>query len=269
MSRGGRGGGRGGRGGGRGGLSNTPWQEDPNIRIDGRPSELFPPYDVPIPAPLTEKELKQVEYFLLFREQTHDGPLYTQARTWNFDPSTPAKAYGQEQINQRYGVKNKATVDPFTAMPMYSQKLGKVERALPDLAARPFNKELFPPELHATLDGEDGPGAKSGAGRGKKRAALTLSSITSLRTAEEIFNQPTTGGEGGHQKAVEMLDKLNENDEDGNLDIELNGDEDQYDEDMDEEFDDEDAGDYDAEAYFDAGGEDDYDEGGGDDEGTF
>lgn len=93
---------------------------------------------------MTAKEVKQVKCFLLFREQTHDGPLYTQARTWNLDTSTPARAYGQEQINQRYGVKNKASVDPFTAVPMYSQKLGRAERALPDLGKRPFSASHLP-----------------------------------------------------------------------------------------------------------------------------
>lgn len=37
-----RGGGRGGRGGRRGGGPQMPWQEDPTLRVDGRPAEAFP-----------------------------------------------------------------------------------------------------------------------------------------------------------------------------------------------------------------------------------
>src|SRR4051812_28260507 len=103
MSRGGRGGGFGGRGGRGGGGSDNPWANDPNLQVDGRPSELFPvsvysasllsssmcglltleffqPYNVPTASLLTKKEEKQVSYFLLFREQVHDGPLFTQTR---------------------------------------------------------------------------------------------------------------------------------------------------------------------------------------------
>ncbi len=46
-----------------------------------------------------------MDLFKLVREQIHSAPLFTQASTW--DPES-RRAYGQEQINQRYGVKNKA-----------------------------------------------------------------------------------------------------------------------------------------------------------------
>lgn len=161
-----RGGGRGGRGGGRGGRQQLPWQEDPSLKVDGRPAEAFPvslltpappkpffacdirhadtlqPYDVPIPAPLTNREKSQVRSFLLFREQVHDGPFYTAARSWTkttSSGSTTPRAYGQEQINQRYGVKDKATVDPFTAVEMPSSRMRRPERALPDFGERPFS----------------------------------------------------------------------------------------------------------------------------------
>lgn len=147
MSRGG--GGRGGRGGARGGRQQVPWQEDPALKVDGRPAEAFPPYDVPIPSPLTGREQAQVRSFLLFREQVHDGPLYTATRAWDKTTATAAltrggvtitpRAYGQAQINQRYGVKNKATVDPFTAVEMPSSRMRRPERALPDFSERPFS----------------------------------------------------------------------------------------------------------------------------------
>ena len=131
MSRAGRGG-RGGRGGGfgRGGgrsvaQNSVPWTMDSEIVLDGKPSELFPvsrridvdvpktytltkdlftkPYNIPRAPILSKKEEKQVSYFLLFREQCHDGPLYTQARTWKQTLGKPGRTYGQEQINSRYG----------------------------------------------------------------------------------------------------------------------------------------------------------------------
>lgn len=138
-------GGRGGRGGGRGGRQQVPWLEDPALKVDGRPAEAFPPYDVPIPSPLTDREKSQVRSLLLFREQVHDGPFYTATRSWNKNNgasggsgTTTPRAYGQAQINQRYGVKNKATVDPFTAVEMPSSRMRRPERALPDFSERPF-----------------------------------------------------------------------------------------------------------------------------------
>lgn len=129
-----------------------PWQEDPALKVDGRPAEAFPPYDVPIPAPLTDREKSQVHAFLLFREQVHDGPLYTAARSWNAFSSSAAsgaittpRAYGQAQINQRYGLKNKATLDPFTAVEMPSSRMRRPERALPDFSERPFSMSLSSP----------------------------------------------------------------------------------------------------------------------------
>lgn len=176
-----RGGGRGGRGGGRGGKPQLPWTEDPNLRVDGRPAEDFPasspkpfldrpwltlltslppqPYDIPIPLPTTNREKFQVRSLLLFREQVHDGPLYTASRSWakNSSGSATPRAYGQKQINQRYGVKSKANVDPFTAVEMPHSRLSRPERALPDLTSRPFSACLllflpWPPPCQISLE---------------------------------------------------------------------------------------------------------------------
>lgn len=100
------------------------------------------PYDIPIPLPITDREKAQVRSLLLFREQVHDGPLYTATRSWAKTTSSGAttpRAYGQEQINQRYGVKTKATIDPFTAVEMPHSHLRRPERALPDFGDRPFS----------------------------------------------------------------------------------------------------------------------------------
>lgn len=198
--------------------------------------------------------------------------MYTATRTW--DPSSShTRAYGQEQVNQRYGVKTKATVDPFTAVEMPSSRMKRPERALPDLGERPFNKALFPAELHATLDGEDGGAGAGGAGAkrkagGVRKKTMTLSKVTTLRTAEEIFNMPEVNGvdANDHEKAMEALDRLDEGGADGEEDIDFGlDDEDAYAEEMDEVFDDdEDGGDYNAEGYFDNGDDDDMDDGGAD-----
>ncbi|EXF83924.1 hypothetical protein CFIO01_03947 [Colletotrichum fioriniae PJ7] len=262
MSRGGRGGGRGGRGGRQG--PQLSWDNGEHAP-DTRPSELFPAYAVPTAKPVTDHEQANVNAFLLFRRQFQDGPLYTRKRTWGMDPTNTRKLYGQEQVNAKYGVRTRATADPFNAVPTYSQKFTRPERALPDFGGRPFCKEFFPLELHETLDGDDvAPGEKRRGGEAKR---LKLSRITALPTAEEMFHVNAEGDEDGEvgpdgaKKKLEALERMGEAEgEGGEEEWEEGGEEEQ-----DVEYDDSDAGDYDAENYFDDGefGEDD---GGGDDE---
>ncbi|KAL2120180.1 hypothetical protein VTJ04DRAFT_4206 [Mycothermus thermophilus] len=310
--------GRGGRGGRRGGgpmvngrravaQNSVPWAMDADIVLDGKPSELFPPYDVPNAPPLTRKEEKQVSYFLLFREQCQDSPLYTQARSRLSQSSTnptsaaSTRAYGQEQLNQRYGQVSKATVDAFTAVPTYSHRFSRPPRTLPDLASRPFAKEFFPPELHATLDGEDelaagGRPAKRRRGVGK---TLGLSNITSYKTAEEVFlyeglskeqqqqllGKSQSNGEikeAGLDKALQLMTTLEKRGEDAADDEFLSGEDDEDwvrggngddDEDgvaeEDDQYEDESGDDYNAEAYFDGNQEDDDFDDGGDEGGDY
>ncbi|KAL2255208.1 hypothetical protein VTK26DRAFT_3865 [Humicola hyalothermophila] len=291
-------GGRGGRGRGRGGpLTNgrrsvaqnsVPWTMDSDIVLDGKPSEQFPPYNVPVAPALSKKEEKQISYLLLFREQCQDSPLYTQARTWTQTTSTP-RTYGQDQVNKRYGQTTKATIDPFTAVPTYSDRFQKVPRTLPDLGSRPFAKEFFPPELHATLDGEDDPGAPASKRRRTGPKTLGLSTITSYKTAEELFlqqqdqqrpaGQATDRGPADLGKALELLNNLEKRNEAGDEDAFLSGEDDDDDwvktagDDEDaaaaaeeeDQYEDESGDDYNAEAYFDGNqDDDDYDEGGDD-----
>ncbi len=273
------------------------------MKADSRPVELFPAYSPPAVAPLTAQEGQTVDYFLLVREQIHAGPLYTQTRTWRAKSALPSssspsssspsaalpahpgssKAYGQDQINQQYGVRNKATVDPFTAVPMYSHRFQAAERALPDLAARPFSRELFPPELWPALDGEDGgrpsaaagPAATKGQGRGR---VLALSDVTLRTTQEAVFGREKPGSGAaagvddsatGTHKALEQLEKFKNVglDSDDNVEFGLVEDEGDYDEVEDEEYDDDEEGDYNAEAAFDNGDNDDYGDDFGDDGG--
>ncbi|TQV90693.1 hypothetical protein V2A60_006904 [Cordyceps javanica] len=285
MSRGGgRGGGRGGRGGGRGGRPNVPW--DTGDEPDARPSELFPPYTVPTPRSLTTAESNSVHYMLLLRHQMHSSPLYTSKRTSLTDPTAPRKTYGQAQMNAVYGVKNKASLDPFTSMPTYSQKFVREERALPDWSGRPVCRELFPKELLETVDGGGGGGGSGGGGGGlggTKKRRLELSRVSALPNAEEAFGMTPLagddeegGGGGGADTAgasngQALLDKLEAlRDEEGE-EAEAEDDDAPDDDDEDEIYDDEDAGDYDAEQFFDNGEDfgDEYGDGDDGGEGTY
>ncbi|OAA67941.1 DNA-directed RNA polymerase 3 subunit [Niveomyces insectorum RCEF 264] len=184
------------------------------------------------------------------------GVVAFTAGTMRFGGSPPAaaaaatgRAYGQEQINQRYGVRNKATIDPFTAVPMYSHRFEKPPRALPDLSGRPFSKELFPAELWPTLD--------------ETRARAVRDIFATQRPADVDDEAGGDGGDGavtGTHKALEQLEKFKNVglDNEDNVEFDLVEDEGDYDEVEDEEYDDDEEGDYNAEAAFDNGDDDDY-----------
>lgn len=222
---------------------------------------------VPTARQLATTEKAAVQHLLLLRRQIHGSPLYTSKRTALNDPTAPRKHYGQAQANARFGVRSKASLDPFTAVPTYSHKFVREERALPDWSNRPVCRELFPSELYDTIDAAattGGPGVK-----GFKRRKLELSSISALPSAEEAFGLAGDGEDEMQGKnLLERLQALKEEEGDEIADLE---DEEVADEDdQDEVYDDEDAGDYDAENYFDNGDEfgDDYGDD-GDGEGTF
>ncbi|KAG5972096.1 hypothetical protein E4U55_000909, partial [Claviceps digitariae] len=232
------------------------------------------PYAVPNPRDLSSSEISSVQYFLLLRHQIHSSPLYTSRRTLSHDPSAPRKLYGQAQMNARYGFKNKATLDPFTAMPTYSEKFVREERALPDWSARPVCREMFPPELLDTVEPEDFAGVR-------KKRRLELSKVSALPNAEEAFGLPSLegdddlegggAGEGGGGNGKNLLRRLDAlRDDEADEGAELDDEEGLEEEEEDEVYDDEDAGDYDAENYFDNGDEMGDDYGDGDDaEGTY
>ncbi|KAK4205021.1 DNA-directed RNA polymerase III, subunit Rpc31 [Triangularia verruculosa] len=281
-------GGRGGRGRGRGGpmmnrreisQNSVPWATDPKdpIVLDGKPSETYPAWNVPKPPVLTKKEERQLDYFLIFREQSHDSPLYTEPPPRSKD--SRRRAYGQEQINSRYADESKATINPFTAVETYSKRFERKKRTLPDFSNLPFAKEFFPPELHATLDGLDEPGAD----RKRRRTGpktLALSSITTYG-ADEFEEEGEQGnGQPDFNKALELMDNLEKMDGD---DAFLSGEEDDWGNNEDEDnedaaadaeaadqYDDESEDDYNAEQYFD-NDDNDYGDDGGDDggDGTF
>lgn len=187
-------------------------------------------------------------------------------------------------------------VDPFNSVPTYSQKFIQPERTLPDLGSRPFAKEFFPPELHTTLDGDDGPATKK---RKTGPKTLALSNITSLKTAEDFFHhdEDEDDGEQGefgqkkknddpasYNKALRLFKQLEKRAEDGDDQGMLSGEDDDDwvknpdDEDGEGVVEEDDAyedeyesgDDYNAEAYFDGNqDDDDGNEGGGDDGGEY
>lgn len=232
------------------------------------PLLTFKPYAVPSAAPLSLAEKKGVQHFLLLRHQIHASPLYTSKRTTTRDPSAPHKTYGQEQVNALYGIRNRSSIDPFTAVPMYSHKFVREERALPDWAARPVCRELFPLELLDTVE----PTAEENGGGVKKKRKLELSKVSALPNAEAAFGMIGAEDEGEDGEARKgLLEKLAAiGDDDGEEGAEGEDEEVHEEEEEDEAYDDEDAGDYDAENYFDNGDEMGEDMGEGDEaEGTF
>ncbi|SPO01482.1 uncharacterized protein DNG_04155 [Cephalotrichum gorgonifer] len=217
-------------------------------------AEAVPKYYVKPAGPISRRESREVQNFLLLRRQIHDGPLYTR-RHGPYDPLHPRRIYDQAQRNSQYVSRSKANADLFNGVETFSSRFKASHRTLPDFSTRPYVKRLFPPELHDTLEGAAEGKKRKGGGEKK----LKLSSVTALRTAEEVFRANGAQSEEALRK-LEMGALGEEGAEEGADDDEA------PEEDEDYAYDDEDAGDYDAEAYFDDGDEegDDGDDGGDD-----
>lgn len=215
---------------------------------------------MPTPKEAAQTESTVAQHLLLLGHQARTSALYTSKRTTQHDPTNPRKHYGQAQLNARFDVKNKASVDPFTAVPTYSQKYIREGRALPDWTHTPICGRLFPVELQKKIE-------RPAAGAFKRRR-LELSSVSALPSAEEAFGMGVNGDESGGRNLLERLEALK--DEEGEEGGELDDEEGMDEEEQDEVYDDEDAGDYDAENYFDNGDEFGEDYGDADDgEGTY
>ncbi|KAF2145035.1 uncharacterized protein K452DRAFT_356370 [Aplosporella prunicola CBS 121167] len=231
----------GGGGGGRGGVgkiggADVPWEYDPDLKIETKPSELFPPKPPPIAPPPRRPERSAVARYRALRERIHEGPLYTVlGDTARVSKSRPGAT---------------AVVDPFEGMPTYSQKYKKQRRKIPRLDTRPYILKFFPAELWTTLDPtlKDGGGNAGGALK-RKRKTLQIAKSNRLSRLEELE-------EDGD------LDR-DDDDDDGDLDKD-DPDAQQEEQDDDFEEDESDLDDYNAENYFDNGEDDDFgDEGGG------
>ncbi|RWA08700.1 hypothetical protein EKO27_g6386 [Xylaria grammica] len=284
-------GGRGGRGGGRGGSRGKPAPpgmpggDDPSLIVNDQPQETYPKFYKPPVAPhLTPLEERAISCFVKFRRAYHNNPLYTHRHiNGEFlsakDPVLPR--HGQSQVNERYGVKNRATIDPFFSVPMYSHRFVDETRTLPKLRnTRPWVKDLFPEELWATLDGRDTGGPKGGfqtrgtASRGTKRRLHDDDEDDPYGDGdgdEDIFgwgrSQKRRENETEEERKARIegagKDADNEDGDAGDPDDEdeeeMEAEDDDYD-----SAEDEDGGDYNAEAYFDNGDDDDF----GDDDGV-
>ncbi|RPA85668.1 hypothetical protein BJ508DRAFT_358626 [Ascobolus immersus RN42] len=212
MSRGGRGG-RGGGGAGRGG--GTPWATgDPDVRAEFAVSELFPHMPPPVQRSLTKDERSTVHRFLAFREQVHNGPLYT------------------------IELKKKGVLNAFEDVQKYSRKYEKKRQKVPRLDARPYVKELFPEELHLTLD-------PHGATNGTTRKTLIINTLSALEELEDGKNAEEE--EEGAKPGAEDADA------------------DDVEEEIEDEFEEDEEGDYNADRYFMEDENDDY---GADDDGV-
>ncbi|OTB03849.1 hypothetical protein M426DRAFT_321341 [Hypoxylon sp. CI-4A] len=288
--RGGRGGGgRGGRGG-RGGFGavrktaplGMPGADDPGLQFNEKPQDTYPKtYKPPVAPPLDAFEERSVAAFVAFRRAFHSTPLYTHRHltsTTGDDgaisrPADPVRrTYGQTQFNARFGVKNRATVDPFHAVPLYSHKFIDDVRTLPELKTRGDKHvtAFFPEELWATLAGKDSGGPKGGfpRTRGTKRKAVVVvdGDADPFDSDEESWRRRRQDEtEEERKKRIEAAIKEGENEDAENKeDVDIDEEEEELSQEDDDYDDEDEGGDYDAEAYFDAGDNDDF----GEDEGV-
>ncbi|KAI9746749.1 MAG: hypothetical protein M1818_000464 [Claussenomyces sp. TS43310] len=244
MSRGGRGGG----GAGRNAFRQMGWEDDATAKLDSKPSELFPSYQIPVAAPLTETEKRDIGFYKEFRDEVHRGPLYTKLR--KRDPNESKKNYGEEQENARFAAKSKADFDPFNdGVPTFSKKYEQKPHQLP-LFAGEFDKRFFPQELWSALEGEDG--------------AIVRGMINMGIKKQNRYQNMTPAERKARLDALE--ERLRREEADGDNDT-VRDEDDVAEEEEDVDYENDEAemgGDYDAEQYFD-GGEDDeeHDEGGG------
>lgn len=267
-------------------------------------------YNPPLAPQLDEPEARAVAAFVSFRRAFHGTPFYTHRHlidTLGGDgdgdsagsrPADPVRrTYGQAQINARFGVKNRATLDPFLAVPMYSHRFVDETRTLPDMRARAaaaadddsgcggYIREFFPEELWATLEGKDAGGPKGGflgARKDKEKEKRgTKRKSTAAHGADPFASDDDVDGHDGHNHShlrkrreneteeerkarIEAAIKNGENDDGENKeDVDLDDEEAEISQE-DDDYDDDEGGDYDAEQYFDAGDNDEY----GDDEGV-
>jgi DNA-directed RNA polymerase III subunit RPC7 len=150
----GRGRGRGGFGGGPGQLKGATWEHDATIKLESKPSDLFPVIvyiflhsfstnnnqshpNLKRPAPLSDRELNQIKHYKCLQTQIHRGPLFTQPS--KRDPEAPAKTFSEVQFNNQYGNNRQAEIDPFNGVETYSMRYAPKKNVLPKLSDRPFS----------------------------------------------------------------------------------------------------------------------------------
>lgn len=153
-----------GRGRGRGGfnpgqLKGATWEYDATAVLETKPSELFPvsisvcaqSLDLTLtsqphpnlrkPAPLTEKELREINNYRNLQAKIHRGPLFTQSTKRNAE--APTRIFSEAQANAQYGGNAKADMDPFTGVETYSMRYAPKKNTLPKLSDAPFGMRLL------------------------------------------------------------------------------------------------------------------------------
>ncbi|KAK9388151.1 DNA-directed RNA polymerase III, subunit Rpc31 [Lipomyces mesembrius] len=229
---------RGGRGGRMSRDSGRPTLFGTDIKPEFAPSELYPEFDLPTLANLTDLERRSVSQFLQYQQDVRDSAFYVT------DKKKGAVEY-EGGIND--GIKR------------YSDRYLKKRKVGKSVADHPYIIEFFPQELHSAL------GVKSSNFTAKpKRQRLDLAQFR-----ESLEQEGEEEAEGHGVSTAARPDAGVENDEDD--ENERNDEEDEEDEDEDEdedEFEEDEDGDYNAERYFDDG-EEDYDDAGGDDEAAY
>jgi len=147
---------RSGRGGRRGGiLKGATWEHDASIKLESKPSDLFPvgfpdtvastsvltisqPHpNLKRPAPLSDKEKRQIKHYKNLQDQFHRSPIYTQST--KRDPDSKAKTFSEDQVNRQYGGNRKADMNPFLGVETHSMRQAPKKNLLPRLSERPFS----------------------------------------------------------------------------------------------------------------------------------
>ncbi|KAJ8097737.1 DNA-directed RNA polymerase III, subunit Rpc31 [Lipomyces tetrasporus] len=228
---------RGGRGGRLSRDSGRPTLFGTDIKPEFTPSELYPDFDLPIQANLTDFEKRSVHQFLQYQQDVRDSAFYVSDKKKGVVEYEGGINDGIKRYSDRYLTK---------------RKLGK------SVTDHPYIIEFFPQELYSAL------GVKpSNITMKPKRRRLDLAQFRDSVEQEEAEGEVEAEADGVNGAA--KLDAGAEDDEDEN---QRNEDDDEDEEEEEDEFEEDEEGDYNAERYFDDG-EDDYDDGGGEDEAAY
>jgi DNA-directed RNA polymerase III subunit RPC7 len=157
--------------------------------LEYKPRERYPSTSTPKMVPLRKAEVARIQHFRTLRKSHHDGPLYT-----ILDPSARISkpsdlpgmrtfGYSTAQAAANAAINTKE-VNPFEALPTFSQKYKKPRRPVPKLEGGDYIKSFFPVELHQYID----PSSAPQIGMGKTaRAKLTATEEEEMLEDEEAI----------------------------------------------------------------------------------
>jgi DNA-directed RNA polymerase III subunit RPC7 len=181
---------RGGGGGSKGFFRDRQQQQQGNEKpLIYKPREHYPTTSTPKLIPLRKVEIARIEHFRVLRKAHHDGPLYTvldpSARVSKPSdlPGMRSFGYSTAQAAQNAAINTKE-VNPFDALPTFSQKYKKPRRPVPKLEDGGYIKTFFPLELHQYIDPSSAPQTSSAS---KMRSHLTGTEEEELLEEEEAL----------------------------------------------------------------------------------